>query len=354
MKTREIFEEQRELIKSSAMTVREAGLAFDETLERLGQYDKRLAAVEAQRARRQRWRDQVAFLKELEDHEPRKERTETYGSYEEEHDDYAEPSEDHPSFVGPGGVVPPPPPPPKSEPSISISRESFDAAPPPVFSEEEIRDAREIERSAAEDQLRMAEKALISLEPSFFDEAKKDPDDALGFLNRLVFGEKKEEDPREEAAGWLHEKRDDWKRRWFVLKQGEFGPYLESAVAPGSPPLARILLAACDVVALDDDGSRFFSFCIAHPHQKRRDLCCVNIQTRKQWVSVLGQLIRDHAKADRAKDTAFLDLVDPSGSSTAKKVGGSKVPNALALAKLKHHKAKQRIDLLNARTDADD
>eukprot|EP00635_Sarcinochrysidales_sp_CCMP3193_P007410 CAMPEP_0118898270 /NCGR_PEP_ID=MMETSP1166-20130328/5330_1 /TAXON_ID=1104430 /ORGANISM="Chrysoreinhardia sp, Strain CCMP3193" /LENGTH=431 /DNA_ID=CAMNT_0006837365 /DNA_START=90 /DNA_END=1385 /DNA_ORIENTATION=+ len=395
--TQSLLKEQKEVLRSSALTVREAALAFEETLNRLEQYDARLAEVEAQRARRRRWKTQTDFLRLLEEREEREK------------------------------AAPPP---------TTRRRSSEDA--PPAPSDAEVRDNRNAEIAAAAEALEAAEKALSKhggrrREGKGNNKSEEEESSEWSFMN-LVFGgdntsnrKKGLDDAREEAAGWLHDTTKASKgprRRWFVLKHhADLGPFLEYAVAPGSPALGRILLAGCEVVALEEEeeeggdvGRRtadehqrerrqqrtqpFFSFCVAHQHQRRRDLACVNVQTRKQWVSVLGQLIRDHAKAQRAQETALLaakngpnsassskdknyppmtrttpvlptrasaepptddDDDDKKDHNTQEKNTPAAVktqntrndPDPLALAKLKHYKAKQRLALLQARADAD-
>ena len=114
----------------------------------------------------------------------------------------------------------------------------------------------------------------------------------------------------EEAAGWLEVRDgDDWTRLWASLATGDLGPALDLAQSPGAPRAERILLAGCEVDARIVDDDRF-AFVVSHAHQRPREFSTQNKLTRRQWVSVLTQVVRDHAKKSRAAD---LKISSPAG-----------------------------------------
>ncbi|KAJ8602835.1 hypothetical protein CTAYLR_002631 [Chrysophaeum taylorii] len=147
---------------------------------------------------------------------------------------------------------------------------------------------------------------------------------------------------QEEAAGWLHHETS--KRRWFVLRSNEIvGPFLEYFAAPGGKRFGRIMLHGCEISA-GSDADSMFEFIVAHPHQRTARLSCVNLQTRKQWVSVLSQLIREHAQAERQADADY--------KASLRKLHAN--DPQLHHKKLAQRSARRRITILDARANADD
>lgn len=291
------------VLKSSVIAIEEAEVAFEETMTRLERYDARLARVEAMRAKRRRWAAQVAFLKAVSKNHEEKQNVET-----------------------------------KEEEDYSVVEEDLEG--------DAVAAGRAAELAAAEESLRYARSLLAGEEK---DEEPAPPpasNDVSYILWDLLF--KKDDvydDSVEEAAGWLITSE---KRRWFVLRTSErVGPFLEIFSDPGvAVPLSRIILHGCQVESVaETDDEDTFNFTISHPHQRTKKISCVNRQTRIQWVSVISQLIREHAQSERLADAQYRNELIKQN------------PDADAIhavqAKLARRSSTRRLEVLDARRQHD-
>lgn len=309
----EFVSRQRLILESSAKAISEASLAFDETMARLERYDKRIARLEALKAKRMRWNAQVQFLKAL-DH-PAKE--------QESHENDA----------------------------VTASQVA--------------------ELASAEESLRAA---LAVLKGEEHDDPHAPPSSSFWGIFDLLKPKEHDsllENSIEEAAGWLYVRIDGaWRRKWFVLRtNAQVGPFMDYSTAPGAAKLGRVVLHSCDVKAIDKNNtengkaiekgethkqpgaqnSGAFEFVVSHPHQHQCLLSCVNLQTRRQWVSVIGQLVREHAQAERQADADFRNkLIGQQPTDAAQ-------PHARATmqARLAKRYAERRLHILRARSALD-
>jgi hypothetical protein len=164
--------------------------------------------------------------------------------------------------------------------------------------------ARSEELAEAASAVEAARKAGPASPPSMFGGLIAAAVDAVAPSDGPLF---RTENVPEEAAGWLHRrgKRGAWARAWVVLRvNAAIGPFLEVAARPDIAIAERVVLAGCEVAVDEsgDGGGARFAFVITHPHQAPCHLASLNQLTRKQWVSVLLQLVRDHARNARQSD----------------------------------------------------
>ena len=222
--------------------------------------------------------------------------------------------------VGRGATPPPPPPAAVAASPVKTMDEAL-AAPPPAAAaaaadtdddsesgraeDDALAAARAAELALARDSVAAAERvAAKAPPPSAFDRVS-------GFLAPLVRAVAPADpvfataDDEEEAAGWLHRRVGrGWDRQWVALRQNDVvGPFLEFSPTPGARDLVgRLVLSGCDVAAVDESEGDRFAFKIAHAHTQDCVLSSVNRLTRKQWVGVLTQLMREHAVKSRKAD----------------------------------------------------